>query len=430
MTRQFGVRGLFCLIVACSATQTFAIDIQALIDDQILKYELDNNLPPGSLSVLDRRQIKMPKIVVPAGVHTITKPLDCRGFWGLTIEGEGYGSQIKAQFDPQYIGYPMIDATGAFRMTIRDIRIWNGPSAQENGGAGIGVLFARFASSASSGWHRMDTVQIHGPFTTANLVVVGSESNSYAQVECSNYSAAGNCILITTSDLGGTIKSLEPLGLGSMLTGLFKACVCAKLPSEAGTLGAAISLKTVAGAAVGNIHFIGGNLSMRQFQGEGGVAGETMILMESASGNQLQNCSFKGVRSEGKFTDHFIKVVAPLPTSVPKIHIGECEVYTKESAIVYPGFMDRWSITRTQFSLDGNCTGGTCPYSIVETDRLFRCDLDFLYGFTPNPNNTSGFPTAVTVTTFAADSNITIDGLAVDLVAFLGGSTNNNIYER
>lgn len=418
-------------MMICVAAPAVAIDLQALLDDEIAKYESDNGLPPGSLSVLDRRSIKMPKIVVPPGLHTITEPLDCRGFWGLTIEGAGYGSQIVADFDPQYVGYPMIDATGATRMTIRDVRINNGPSAAASGGAGIGVLFARFASAGSSGTHRMDTVYIHGPFSVGNLVSVASEANSYDHVECTNHAAAGNCLLITTSDLGGQIKSLEPLGTSTMLTALFNSCIFSKYPSEAGNVDPVVRWNCEQGTTMGNLHFIGGNMSISEFSGQGSVPAETTILMEATgSGGQLHNCSFRGVRSEGGRADHFILVNAPLPRSIPRIHIADCEIVTEKSAIVYPAYMDSWSLARNRFTLFGTCTGGTCPYSIVEADRLFRCDLDFIYGYTPSPNNTSGFPTAVTVTTFAESSNITIDGLAVDLVAFLGGTSNNNIYER
>lgn len=422
MSRRFVVgAALFCWSTVFSTPSALGVDVQALIDLEIVKYELASDLPLGSLPVKDRDRIRMPKISLPPGDHVITKPLDCRGFLGLTIEGAGYGSKIVAQFNSQYTGYPMIDATGATRMTLRDVRISNGPSAVINGGAGIGVLFARFASANSAGQHLVDNVHIEGPYSVASMACVASEANTFTHVTFINHAAGGNTLLVSNTNLGGTIKSLEPIGVSSMLTARFSSCSFAKYVTEGGTVDPLIRYACENGNTMGNLHILGGNMSIREFTGEGGLPGETAILLDApGSSGQLHSLVFRGIRAETNGTDHFIKVNSSLPRVVDRVKLEECLVLTAKSTIVYPDYMHFWDIAQCSFFILQPCPS-QCEYSAVEADRLIRCKLDLSYS--------GSFTQAVTVDTYAADSTITVHGTAANLVTLPSNPVNVKIIE-
>lgn len=124
---------------------------------------------------------------IPAGRYVLTKPLNLRNRYGVTLRGDGFGSIIRAQFPEAGLTWPIVDMTGSNRCRLQDLRVETVNDAKYT--CGCGILEAR-AQGESAGFHVLDNVHVGGFFRGACLWNAASECNTYISCNFTNFKNA------------------------------------------------------------------------------------------------------------------------------------------------------------------------------------------------------------------------------------------------
>lgn len=115
----------------------------------------------------------------PPGRYRLSKSLDgTTAATGFSIVGSGRENTEIIGSDP---GYPLLDFTGANKVTLRDFTVWgNVPGTNVSL---CGILWGRPASNASSGEHVMERVKVWGNFQKWGVIANSAELCVYRECE-------------------------------------------------------------------------------------------------------------------------------------------------------------------------------------------------------------------------------------------------------
>lgn len=130
-------------------------------------------------AALDSVRTSEGTLYFPPGRYRVSQSLDgTTAGTGFTIAGSGRDTTEIIGNDP---GYPLLDFTGANRVTLRDLTVW-GNAAGTNVSL-CGILWGRPASNASSGSHLMERVKVWGNFQKWGVVANSAELCVYRECE-------------------------------------------------------------------------------------------------------------------------------------------------------------------------------------------------------------------------------------------------------
>lgn len=118
-------------------------------------------------------------LIFPPGRYRLTSSLNgTTAGTGFTIVGSGRDNTEIIGNDP---GYPLLDFTGANKVTLRDFTVWgNVPGTNVSL---CGILWGRPASNASSGEHLMERVKVWGNFQKWGVLANSAELCVYKECE-------------------------------------------------------------------------------------------------------------------------------------------------------------------------------------------------------------------------------------------------------
>lgn len=319
-------------------------------------------VPYSSLqSAVDAFGVSSGRLHLPAGIYRLSEPLNLRGRYGLTLEGDGPETIIEADFDVSGSSYPIIDAVGTSALRIRALHI----RTRAGGNAvGCGVLIAPDADNDAYD-SVLESVDIYGDFTAAAAAVIGASGITLLNVSLSNSTGpagddplmGGYAALVGTDNLNDLISS--PIGAfssGDVRQIRFDRCDLSNVCADAGAH-SGLMIYASSGQALSGVSVNGGEVTITSGDYTSSSRGGMAAVYVRADGTTsttapVRQIDIRDVRFATSGAKHCLCVSGSSNRDVEQVELANNHVESLEESVFVStdGIAQRWSIHSCSFS--------------------------------------------------------------------------------